>query len=177
MKYIENFGRKPILKWGAFLLGICMVAIYALCHICDSTKTSNIGLSKATGWACVMVMYAFSVIYGWSWSSVVFVWQAEVFPIRMRAKANSIGTFFQYVGALIIGSTTTTLMKYLEFYTFLIFAGFCFISFFFAHVCIRETKGLSLEEMEHLYGSKPSAEDIKVARDIKDKKALNNIES
>jgi len=179
MRYIENFGRKPILKWGAFLLGLCMVAIYALCHISDATKTSNIGLSKTTGWICVIVMYAFSVIYGWSWSSVVFVWQAEVFPIRMRAKANCIGSFFQFIGALIVGSTTTALMRVMEFYTFLIYAAFCFISFFFAQVCIRETKGLSLEEMEHLYGSPTEAEinAEKQLREIKNKNAVNNVES
>lgn len=177
MRYIENFGRKPILKWGAFLLFLCMVAIYGLCHISDATKISNPSASKATGWICVVVMYAFSVIYGWSWSSVVFVWQAEVFPIRMRSKANCIGSFFQYIGSLIVGSTTTTLMKYMEFYTFLIYAAFCFISFFFAHVCIRETKGLSLEEMEHLYGNKPTEEELKAIKDIKEKKSVNAVEA
>ncbi|ORX56496.1 general substrate transporter [Piromyces finnis] len=177
MRYIENVGRKPILKWGAFGLGVCMVSIYALCHITDSIKDSNKGLSQLTGWLCVLIMYLFSVIYGWSWSSVVFVWQAEVFPIRMRAKANSVGTFFQYIGSLIVGSTTTTLMKYLSFYTFLIYAGFCLISFIFASLCVRETKGLSLEEMEQLYGDSKSADELKVKREIDEKKAVNNVES
>jgi len=177
MRYIENVGRKPILKWGAFCLGICMIAIYALCHISDSIRDTNPSGSKVAGWICVIVMYTFSVIYGWSWSSVVFVWQAEVFPLRMRAKANSIGTFFQYVGSLIVGSTTTTLMKYLSFYTFLIYAAFCFISFVFASLCIRETKGLSLEEMEQLYGDKSSIQELKAKRAINERNAVNNIES
>jgi len=146
MRYIENFGRKPILKWGAFGLGLCMVAIYALCHISSSTH------NKVTGWLCVIVMYLFGVVYSWSWSSVVFVFQSELFPLRMRAKANTIGGVFQYIGSVLVSSTTTTLMKHLDFYTFLIYAGFCLIAFIFTSLFIRETKGLSLEDMDRLYG-------------------------
>ncbi|ORX56497.1 general substrate transporter [Piromyces finnis] len=146
MKYIENFGRRPILKWGAFGLGCCMVAVYALCHICDATKKS------VFGWICVVVMYLFGVIYSWSWSAAVFVFISELFPIRMRAKANTIGGVFQYIGSMLVGSTTTTLMKYLKFYTFLIYAGFCLIAFVFTHFCVRETRGIPLEDMDKLYG-------------------------
>jgi len=146
MRYIENFGRRPILKWGAFGLGCCMVAIYALCHLCDSTG------KMIFGWLCVIVMYLFGIIYSWSWSSVVFVYQSELFPIRMPAKANTIGGVFQYIGSVIVSSTTTTLMKFLSFYTFWIYAGFCLIAFIFTHFFIRETRGLSLEDMDKLYG-------------------------
>jgi len=146
MRYIENFGRRPILKWGAFLLGLCMVAVYALCHLCEATG------HKIYGWICVLVMYAFGVIYSWSWSAAVFVFQSELFPLRMRAKANTIGGIFQCIGSMIVGGTTTTLMKYLEYYTFLIFAGFCLIAFVFTHYCVRETKGIPLEDMDQLYG-------------------------
>ncbi|ORX79045.1 general substrate transporter [Anaeromyces robustus] len=165
MRYIENIGRKPILKWGAFALGCCMVGIYFKCLLFARTK------DKIYGWICVIFIYAFTVIYGWSWSSVVFVWQAEVFPLRMRTKANAVGTFFQYVGSMFVTATTTTLMKYLSYNTFLIYAGFCFIAYIFATLCIRETKGLALEEMERLYGgdSVPSKEEIKVNRNIKEK--------
>jgi len=146
MKYIEKIGRRPLLKWGAFGLGCCMVAIYALCHLCDATH------KKIYGWICVLVIYLFGIIYSWSWSSAVFVFVAELFPIRMRAKANTIGGVFQYIGSMIVGATTTTLMKYLSFYTFLIYAGFCLIAFVFTHVCVRETKGIPLEDMDRLYG-------------------------
>jgi len=168
MKYIENFGRKPILKWGALLLGLGMVGIYGTCHLFDITH------NKVYGWICVVIIYAFSIIYGWSWSSVVFVWQSEVFPIRMRAKANCIGSVFQCIGSIIATSPTTTLMKYLKFYTFLIYAAFCFIAYVFASVCIRETKGLSLEEMEHLYGNSTTSSEEK---DIKKKAEVNTVEA
>jgi len=146
MRYIERIGRRPLLKWGAFGLGLCMVAVYALCHLCDATH------KKVFGWICVIVIYLFGIIYSWSWSSTVFVFIAELFPIRMRAKANTIGGVFQYIGSMIVGAVTPTMMKYLSYYTFLIYAGFCVIAFVFTHFCVRETKGISLEDMDKLYG-------------------------
>jgi len=146
MKYIEKFGRKALLKWGSCGLGLCMVAVYAFCHLCDATG------HKVFGWLCVAVIYAYVIIYSWSWSSTVFVFVAELFPIRMRTKANTIGSIFQYIGSALVGATTTSLMKYLSFYTFLIFAGFCVISFVFTELCVRETRGIALEDMDKLYG-------------------------
>ncbi|ORX83658.1 general substrate transporter [Anaeromyces robustus] len=146
MRYIENFGRKPLLKWGAFGLGCCMVAICVLCHLCEVTHKS------VFAWICVIVIYLFGIIYSWSWSSAVFVFQSELFPLRMRAKANTIGGIFQYIGSMIVGATTTTLMKFFGYYTFLIYAGFCLIAFIFTSLCVRETKGIALEDMDRLYG-------------------------
>jgi MFS transporter, sugar porter (SP) family len=146
MRYIERIGRRPLLKWGAFGLGLCMVATYALCHLCDATH------KKVFGWICVIVIYIYGIVYGWSWSSTIFVFVAELFPLRMRAKANTIGGIFQYIGSIIVAATTTTLMKYLSFYTFLIYAGFSFIAFIFTHLCVRETRGIPLEDMDKLYG-------------------------
>jgi len=166
MRYIENFGRRPILKWGAFGLGCCMVAIYALCHISDANKISHPGLSKTTGWICVLVMYLFGIIYSWSWSSAVFVFMSELFPIRMRAKANTIGGIFQYIGSMIVGATTTTLMNYLSYYTFLIYAGFCLIAFVFTHFCVRETRGIPLEDMDKLYGDNSIKEKADFKREV-----------
>jgi len=146
MRYIENFGRRPLLKWGAFLLGLCMVAIYALCHLCDSTHI------KTYGWICVIIIYIFGIVYSWSWSSAVFVFQSELFPLRMRTKANTVGGIFQFIGSIIVGGVTPTLLKNFKYYTFLIFAGFCLIAFIFTHFCVRETRGIPLEDMDTLYG-------------------------
>jgi len=161
MRYIEKFGRKPLLKWGAFGLGCCMVAICILCHLCEVTH------KQIFGWICVIVIYAFGIIYSWSWSSAVFVFQSELFPLRMRAKANTIGGIFQYIGSMIVGATTTMLMKFLSYYTFLIYAGFCLIAFIFTSICVRETKGIALEDMDRLYGG-----DIEAKGEFK--KDINN---
>jgi len=151
MKYIERIGRRRTLLIGSFTLGTTMILIFFLCFTVAHTDGT---VSKVFGWLCVMVMYIFTIANCWCWSSTIPVWQAEVFPIRLRAKANSVGTFFKYVGSIIVGSTTTHLMKLIQYYAFWIYATFCIIAFFFIYFFIRETSGLSLEEMEHIYDDK-----------------------
>jgi len=169
IKFIENFGRRTILKAGALGLGACMASITIFCLITEKTG------SKATAWLCVAAIYLFSIIYSWSWSAVTFVWQAEVFPIRMRAKSNVIGSSAQYIGSIAVGATTTTLMKYLKYYTFLIYAGVGLIAFVFTHLCIRETKGIDLEDMHKLYGLNediPKEQEFKKNVDEKNEKNI-----
>jgi len=168
IRFIENIGRRTILKAGALGLGTCMALVTIFCAITDKTG------SRVTGWLCVASIYLFTIIYSWSWSAVTFVWQAEVFPIRMRAKANVIGSAAQYIGSIIVGASTTTLMKYLKYYTFLIYAAVGVIAFIFTHLCVRETKGIDLEDMHKLYGLEndiPYEKDIK--RNINEKNDTN----
>jgi len=158
MKYIESFGRRRTLLMGAFLLGTSMILTFFLCFIV--AHTSGV-VSKIFGWVCVLVMYLYTIANCWCWSSTIIVWQAEVFPIRLRAKANSLGTFSRYVGSIIVSSTTTHLMKLFEYYAFWVYATFCIIAFVFIFFCIKETKGVSLEDMERVYGNQEDDDDIK----------------
>jgi len=58
---------------------------------------------------------------------------------------------FQYAGSVLVTGSVSILMKYLKYYTFLIFMAMATIAFIFSLLCIKETKGLSLEDMENLY--------------------------
>ncbi|OUM58262.1 hypothetical protein PIROE2DRAFT_16510 [Piromyces sp. E2] len=167
VKYIEGFGRRKTLLCSSFVLGLSMILTFFLCFIID--KTHN----KVYGWICVIVMYVYTITDCSGWNAAIPVWQAEVFPIRMRAKANSIGWFFKYVSGIIVSSTSTTLMKYLSYYTFWVYASFCIIAFIFIYFTIRETRGLSLEEMENLYGGekeKPFRDEKKIKKINQEKK-------
>jgi len=145
LKYVEKAGRRKILVLGALVLAICMFLIFLLCLILDKTGHAVFGV------LCVICTYIYSVAYGWSWGSTVYVWQSEIFPLRIRSKANAIAMMFQYAGSVLVTGSVSILMKYLKYYTFLIFMAMATIAFIFSLLCIKETKGLSLEDMENLY--------------------------
>ncbi|OUM69405.1 hypothetical protein PIROE2DRAFT_29267, partial [Piromyces sp. E2] len=146
VKYVEKAGRRSLLVWGALILGFCMLCIFVLCLILSNASQSGI-----FGVICVLFIYAYCSIYSCTWGSAVHVWQSEVFPLRARSKASAICIMFQYIGSAIITGTVSILMKYLKHYTFLIFLGTCLISFVFTLLCVKETKGLSLEDATDLY--------------------------
>jgi len=145
MKYVEKAGRRKILVWGAFILGSCMFLIFLLCLTLDKTGIRTFGV------LCVICTYIYSVAYGWSWGSTVYVWQSEIFPLRIRSKANAIAMMFQYAGSALVTGTVSILMNHLKYYTFLIFMTMAIVAFIFSIICIKETRGKSLEDMENLY--------------------------
>jgi len=147
VKYVEKAGRKTLLTWGALALGFCMLSIFVLCFILSNYSSSGI-----LGIICVLFIYAYCSIYSCTWGSAVFVWQSEVFPLRARSKANAACITFQYIGSALITGTVSIIMKYLKYYTFLIFLCTCLISYVFTLFCVKETKGLTLEDTNNLYG-------------------------
>jgi len=146
LRYVEKAGRRKILVVGAFILAVCMFLIFLLCLLLNNTKKNIFGV------LCVVCTYIYSVAYGWSWGSTVYVWQSEIFPLRIRSKANAIAMMFQYAGSALVTGLTSTLMKHFKYYTFLIFMTMAILAFIFSFLCIKETKGHSLEDLENLYG-------------------------
>ena len=146
LNYVEKAGRRKILVIGALVLAVCMFFIFLLCLLLDTTKKNIFGI------LCVLCTYIYCVAYGWSWGSTVYVWQSEIFPLRIRSKANTIAMMFQYIGSALVTGLTSTLMKHFKYYTFLIFMVFAIIAFIFSYLCIKETKGRSLEDLENVYG-------------------------
>jgi hypothetical protein len=53
----------------------------------------------------------------------------------------------------IVGQVTPTMMKNLGFGTFVFFGSFSFVGGLFILFLVPETKGLSLEEMDEVFGS------------------------
>jgi len=164
LRYIEKAGRRKILVVGAFCLAVCMFLIFLLCLLLDKTKKNIFGI------LCVICTYLYSVAYGWSWGSTTFVWQSEIFPLRIRSKGNAIAMMFQYAGSALVTGTTSLLMRHFKYYTFLIFMTMAIIAFIFSFLCIKETKGLSLEDTENLYGF-----DRKYNEKLRDRKVADTL--
>jgi hypothetical protein len=72
---------------------------------------------------------------------VVWSYQAEIFPLRIRAKATGISTMTNWGFNAVIGFLFPIVFKQLQDAVFFIFAGFCFIMFVWAWIFIPETAG------------------------------------
>ncbi len=77
---------------------------------------------------------------------------AEIFPTRIRGRAMSIATFFLWCASTLLTMTFLTLTKaFSPTGAFLIYAGFCVLTFAIVWFTVPETKGRSLEQIEHLW--------------------------
>jgi MFS family permease len=140
MTVIDHFGRKKLLLTGT--AGVCIF----LAAIGQMFRTGT-----HQSWLVWMVM-AFMGFFAISQGAVIWVYMSEVFPTRVRAKGQAIGTSTLWVMNALISGLFPVLAKKSSATPFFFFATMMLIDFILVAAIYPETKGVSLEQLEHRLG-------------------------
>jgi SP family arabinose:H+ symporter-like MFS transporter len=140
MSVIDHFGRKKLLLTGT--AGVC-IFLAAIGQIFRS--------GGHQGWLIWMVM-AFMGFFAISQGAVIWVYISEVFPTRVRAKGQAIGTSTLWIMNALISAVFPVLAKKSSATPFFFFAAMMLIDFILVAAIYPETKGVSLEELEQRLG-------------------------
>ncbi|KAI0787717.1 general substrate transporter [Fomes fomentarius] len=147
--WVDQAGRKPILVSGAFLMAACHIIVAILTGLFhDSWETH-----RAAGWAACALVWLFAIGFGYSWGPCSWILVAEIWPLSVRGKGVSIAASSNWMNNFIVGQVTPTMLDKLGFGTFVFFGAFSFVGGLFILFLVPETKGLSLEEMDEVFGS------------------------
>ncbi|KAI8812552.1 hypothetical protein BJ742DRAFT_735786 [Cladochytrium replicatum] len=169
MFLIEKVGRRRLLVFG----GIGMTTGHLLlCLFTGLNKTVNVATFRGYAIAAVASIYTFVLSFGSTWGPVAWVYQSEIFPIRVRAKGTAIATVINWSMNAIIAKTTPLLLERVEQYIYLvlecpklctqinvyllfayekIFAFWCIVMTIYAYYYVPETRGRALEEMDDVF--------------------------
>ncbi|KAE9386014.1 general substrate transporter [Gymnopus androsaceus JB14] len=147
--YVDQVGRKPVLVFGAFLMGACHLTVAILIGLFHNSFPSHV----AAGWAACSLLWVFAMAFGFSWGPCTWVIVAEIFPLRqvdVRGKGLSIAASSNWMNNFIV---TPTMIQHLGFGTFVFFGVFSLMGGLFIMFFVPETKGVTLEEMEEVFGA------------------------
>lgn len=135
---VDKFGRKVLMLLGAGGLA----AIYAVLGSMYFFNMQGLPL-------LIMVVTAIAC-YAMSLAPVTWVVLSEIFPNRMRGIAMSVATFALWSACFILTYTFPMLNKWFKASgTFWLYGVICLLGFWFILKKLPETKGKSLEEIEH----------------------------
>ena len=155
--YIDKFGRKPIMLTGAAGMAICHFIIAAIFGTLGKDWASH----KAAGWAACTFVWLFVVNFGYSWGPCAWTIISEVWPVSNRAYGIALGASANWMSNFIIGQITPDMLQDLKYGTFIFFGLVgCTGGFLFVWLYVPETKRLTLEEMDDLFGSKGVAQAV-----------------
>ncbi len=140
MSVIDKFGRKKLLLVGTVGLAICLTMISIL-------FLTGSHLSWLV-WLLMLYIAFFAISQG----AVVWVYPGEVFPNRVRAKGQSLGSSSHWVTNAVISFIFPVMAKSSGAYPFMFFAAMMVLDFFVVLFYYPETKGISLEQMQHHLG-------------------------
>ncbi|KAJ3065215.1 Plasma membrane low glucose sensor [Podochytrium sp. JEL0797] len=143
---VERFGRKSLLTWGGVGMAIGHAGVFTFLTLSDS--------NQSMAWGAIISIYIFLICFASTWGPVVWSYNAEIFPLRVRAKGASISTMTNWIWNAILAFGFPQVFAALNYepVVYWIFFTFCAIMFVYARFYIPETKGLSLEEIGAVFG-------------------------
>ncbi|KAH8831501.1 general substrate transporter [Flagelloscypha sp. PMI_526] len=146
--WVDGLGRKPVLVSGAFVMAACHFIVGAL----TATYRDSWDTHASAGWAACAFVWIFAIGFGYSWGPCAWIIVAEIWPLSVRGKGLSIATSSNWMNNFIVGQVTPTMITHLSYGTFIFFGSFAFLGGLFVLFFVPETKGVSLEEMEEVFG-------------------------
>ena len=140
MSVIDRIGRKKLLLIGSVGTAVCLggVAVIFL-----SGRYQNL---------LVWLLIGYIAFFAFSQGAVIWVYLSEVFPNRVRAKGQSLGSFSHWLMNALISGIFPLLASKSGGYPFVFFSLMMVVQFFVVLFFYPETKGVSLEEMQRKLG-------------------------
>jgi SP family arabinose:H+ symporter-like MFS transporter len=137
---IDRLGRKKLLLVGAAGMAICLGGVAA------------VFFGVLGGAMLLPFLILFIGFFALSQGAVIWVYLSEIFPNRVRAKGQSLGSFSHWVMNALISWTFPQMAARSGGYAFLFFAGMTLFGFFVVFAAYPESKGVTLEQMQQEMG-------------------------
>jgi len=143
---IDNFGRRKLMLVGSvgYILSLGGVAWAFYTYGADFTKTGSV--------VVLIGLLVFIASHAVGQGAVIWVFLSEIFPNRVRARGQALGTFTHWFMAAIISWTFPMIAEVSGGHTFAFYAVCMVGQLLWVLYVMPETKGISLEQIQKKLG-------------------------
>lgn len=147
---IDRFGRRTLLLVGG-VTQLIMMVLY----------TTGLGVANTTTLRMSTVcIFIYNFCFGASWCSVPFAYIPEILPLHARAFGMSLAIGTEWLMTFIIVKVGPIGISNVGWKFYLLFCIGLSLQCLFAFFCVKETKGLPLEEIDALFAKKGIREQL-----------------
>ena len=140
LSLIDRIGRKRLLLIGSVGMFFCLSGV---AYVFFSQSHQNL---------LIVFLVGFAGFFALSQGAVIWVYLSEIFPNRVRAKGQSLGSSTHWIMNAVISGIFPLLAARSQAFPFMFFAAMVALQFVVVLVTFPETKGFTLEEMQHRLG-------------------------
>ncbi|KAJ5343913.1 General substrate transporter [Penicillium brevicompactum] len=144
---MDVVGRRKLLIGGAALMALSHIIIAILVGLFSSDWPAH----KAEGWTSVAFLLFYMFSFGATWGPIPWALPSEIFPSSLRAKGVALSTCSNWLNNFIIGLITPPLVQDTGYGAYVFFAVFCVLAGLWTFFFVPETKGRTLEQMDHVF--------------------------
>jgi MFS family permease len=97
---LDRIGRRWALYWGSIAQGITMFLLGGFIQLSiNAQKAGDANLLANYGAAAASMVFIFTFVFGATWLTVPWAYQAEIFPLAVRSKGNAWGVVGWSIGS------------------------------------------------------------------------------
>jgi MFS transporter, SP family, sugar:H+ symporter len=148
MVLVDRVGRRPLLLGGSAVMSSMLMILTAVFVFSAHNPQGVLVMTSAEAQITLVAEHLFIFAFGVSWGPVVWVLLGEMFPNRIRAPGLAISAGTQWVTAFVVTTTFPGLLSTVGLSgIFGIYTVAMMASYMTVFRCVRETKGVVLEDM------------------------------
>lgn len=147
MVLIDKAGRKPLLLWGSIGMSITLGTV-AIIFFSAVTASGTVNLSHTQALLALAAANLYVFSFGVSWGPCVWVLLGEMFRNQIRGAGLAVSAFAQWVANWLITVTFPVILEKMGAgAAYCIYVFFALVSILFVVKMVRETRGMTLEQM------------------------------
>lgn len=140
MTVIDKIGRKTLLLIGSIGTATALAGVAEVFHL------------QRDQWMLLWLLVAFIFFFAISQGAVIWVYLSEVFPTKVRSKGQSLGSSSHWIMNALLSLGFPVVARHSKAAPFVFFASMMALQFFVVLAIYPETKGITLEQMQHKLG-------------------------
>ncbi|KXJ96228.1 general substrate transporter [Microdochium bolleyi] len=178
---VDRYGRRWLFLVGAAGMALCMLLVPVVALATPDTATG--GKEQPVAIAIVFLLFLFIFFYKPSWGACTWIWTAEVFSSNVRSQAVGMASQCQNVANTVFQQFFPTFLAKTGLRCLFFFFGINIVLAAYVWFFIPETKGVSLEHMDQLFGAEDRTEkgadmlNLEAAGDNKDGADITEVEN
>ncbi|MDR7154937.1 MULTISPECIES: sugar porter family MFS transporter [Sphingobium] len=145
---VDKIGRKPLLLIGSAGMAVTLSVVAYAFSTAVTGADGAVSLPGHNGLMALISANLYVIFFNLSWGPIMWVMLGEMFPNQIRGSGLAIAGFAQWIAnAAISVSFPSLAVSPGLVWTYMGYALFAAISFFFVRKMVYETKGRELEDM------------------------------
>jgi sugar porter (SP) family MFS transporter len=146
MLIIDHFGRKKLMLYGSIGYIVSLFAI-AITFFTNGENFTDLG-----GYVILISLMVFIAAHGFGQGAVIWVFISEIFPNKVRARGQALGSFTHWFMAAAISWSFPVFAAISGGFIFTFYAFCMVLQLLWVLYIMPETKGIPLEELQKKWG-------------------------
>ncbi|KAH6848513.1 general substrate transporter [Alternaria alternata] len=138
----DKWGRRTSAICGGVILSASMLLIGSL-YAADAVHSYG-----AARWVVIVSVFVFALGYVSTWAIVDKIYASEIQPTKTRATTNSMATGGSFLANWLVAFATPVFLARSAYGAYFLFGGVALLTLLVLAICMRETRGLSLEDIQ-----------------------------